>query len=95
MVHVNCWQTVHDAELDLEVAKLDMEKARDKLAKTRLMLREQTTGEGERNQFSSIQSLDQVSHWGDMRDDSGEILLQFFFLRETVVSSSCNDTHCF
>ncbi|XP_076463070.1 IQ motif and ankyrin repeat domain-containing protein 1-like [Babylonia areolata] len=38
-------QTIHDAEADLEVTKIDVEKARDKLAKIRLLLREKTTGE--------------------------------------------------
>ena len=42
-----CRQTVHDAEADLEIAKIDMEKVRDKLSKMRLLLREQQTGEGE------------------------------------------------
>ena len=40
---------MHDAELELEVAKLDMEKARDKLSKMRLLLREQTSGKSEEN----------------------------------------------
>ena len=40
---------MHDAELELEVAKLDMEKARDKLSKMRLLLREQTSGKSEGN----------------------------------------------
>ena len=36
---------------------------------------------------SSVQSLDQFGHQGDMRDDSAEILLQPF-LQEALVSSS-------
>ena len=38
-------------------------------------------------QFSSVQSLDWLGHWGDMRDDSAEILFQSF-LQEALVSSS-------
>jgi len=45
---------VHDAELELEVAKLDMEKARDKLSKMRLLLREQTSGKSEENASGNL-----------------------------------------
>ncbi|KAL8597862.1 hypothetical protein ACOMHN_061395 [Nucella lapillus] len=38
-------QTIHEAEMDLEIAKIDLEKSRDKLSKVRLLLREQKTGE--------------------------------------------------
>ena len=37
--------------------------------------------------FSSVQFLDQLGHWGNMRDDSTEILFQSF-LQEALVSSS-------
>ena len=37
--------------------------------------------------ISSVQSLDRVGHWGDITDDSGEILIQSF-LQEAIVSSS-------
>ena len=36
--------------------------------------------------FSSVQSLDQLGHQGDMRDDSAEILFQSF-LQEVLVGS--------
>ena len=42
-------QTITDAETDLEIAKIDTEKARDKLSKIRLLLREAKTGEGNLN----------------------------------------------
>ena len=45
---------MHDAELELEVAKLDMEKARDKLSKMRLLLREQTSGKSEENASGNL-----------------------------------------
>ena len=38
-------------------------------------------------QFSSVQSLDQLGHHGDMRNDSAEILFQSF-LQKALVSSS-------
>ena len=47
---------MHDAELELEVAKLDMEKARDKLSKMRLLLREQTSGKSEENACGDLDS---------------------------------------
>ena len=34
-------QQIHDAEADLEIARLDLEKSRDKLAAVKLQLREQ------------------------------------------------------
>ncbi len=44
----SCWevielslQQIHDAEADLEIARLDLEKSRDKLAAVKLQLREQ------------------------------------------------------
>ena len=37
--------------------------------------------------FSSIQSLDQLGPWGEMRDDLAEILFQSF-TQEAIVSSS-------
>ena len=37
--------------------------------------------------FSWVQSLDWLGHWGDVRDDSAEILSQSF-MQETLVSSS-------
>ena len=40
-----------------------------------------------KNKFSSVQSLDRLGHWGDMRDDLVEILFQPF-LQEAIVSSS-------
>ena len=44
--------------------------------------------------FRSVQSLDQLGHWGYIRDDSAEILFQSF-LQEVLVSSSCmgRDVH--
>ena len=38
-------------------------------------------------QFSSVQSLDRSGRWGNMRDNSAEILFQSF-LQEALVSSS-------
>ena len=38
-------------------------------------------------QFSSVQSFDRLGRWGDMRDDSVDILFQSF-LQEAIVSSS-------
>ena len=42
----------------------------------------------------SVQSLDQLGCWGEMRDDSSEILFQSL-LQEALVSSSClgRDVH--
>ena len=41
--------------------------------------------------ISSVQSLDRLGHWGDMRGDSADILLQSL-LQEAIVSSSCMGT---
>ena len=38
-------------------------------------------------QFNSVQSLEQLGRWGNMMDDSAEILFQSF-LRETTVSDT-------
>ena len=38
------FQAIHDAEADVEILKIDMEKARDTLANAKLKLREQQKG---------------------------------------------------
>ena len=38
------FQAIHDAEADVEILKIDLEKARDALANAKLKLREQQKG---------------------------------------------------
>ena len=38
--------------------------------------------------METVQTLDLLGHWGDMRDNSAEVLSQFFFLQEAIVRSS-------
>lgn len=55
-------QMIHDAEMDVEIARVDMEKAREKLAQLRLALREKRAeGQGEgRFQMPNSNGLHQI-----------------------------------
>jgi hypothetical protein len=74
---------IHDAEMDVEVAHVDMEKARDKLAQLRLALREKRAeGQGEGRIILFI-SCRYFIYWAYKRWHV------WFF----VYSSTCNDAH--
>lgn len=42
--HTKCFQSIQDQECEVEITKLAVEKARDKLAQAKLRLREQMKG---------------------------------------------------
>lgn len=46
VIKKNVFQGIHDQEFEVESLKLDVAKARDALAKAKLMLRESMKGEG-------------------------------------------------
>ena len=84
-IHTQNKQTTHKQNSTKITNKYLKERLTQRTA--RLMNRQTTSVPRLNDRLSSLQSLDRLGHWGNMRDDSAEILFQSF-LKEAFVSSS-------